>query len=253
MEKINALIDKLQELKNEQAGLHSLSYYTQLLYAEITYALSEPHQVAARPKVAVIPPGGVPRHNAAAGAAYPAGNNAVPEPPQAVSPAVPEPPPAVSPAAPEKEPAPAVPPKAEPHAPSPAFPAAEANGSSAAARFSRPPAANRELNDAIAQEGKQSLNDLLKEEKTELARKLGETGVTDLHAAIGINDKFQFINELFRGDRDMYERSIKTINDFSTHQQATYWMERELKTRLGWQDTHEPVQQFYAVVKKRFS
>ena len=98
-----------------------------------------------------------------------------------------------------------------------------------------------------------SLNDRLKQEKTELAQKLKETPVKDLRKAIGINDKFLFVSELFRGDEAMYERSIKTINSFHVLQEAEYWMNRELKVKLGWNDTKDTVQHFYHLVRRRFS
>ena len=37
----------------------------------------------------------------------------------------------------------------------------------------------------------------------------------------------------------MYERSIKTINNFRILPEAEYWMERELKIKLGWDDSRE--------------
>jgi hypothetical protein len=111
----------------------------------------------------------------------------------------------------------------------------------------------KELNEVIAAEA-QSLNDLLKQETTEVGHKLSEAGaVKDLKKAIGINDRFVFINELFRGDEAMYERSIKTINNFSIYPEAQYWMERELKIKLGWDDKRQTTQDFYALVKRRFS
>jgi hypothetical protein len=112
---------------------------------------------------------------------------------------------------------------------------------------------SKEVNEAITAEGR-SINDQLKEEKTEVGHKLSEsTSVKDLKKAIGINDRFVFINELFRGDEVMYERSIKTINNFSIYAEAQYWMERELKTKLGWDGSRPAVQEFYALVKRRFS
>lgn len=45
----------------------------------------------------------------------------------------------------------------------------------------------------------ESLNDRLKQGKTELMEVLKETPVRDLRKAIGINDRFIFLNELFRG------------------------------------------------------
>jgi hypothetical protein len=100
---------------------------------------------------------------------------------------------------------------------------------------------------------KESLNDKLKQGKTELIEVLKETPVRDLRKAIGINDRFLYINELFRGDENMYERCIKTINSFNIYAEAEYWITRELKVKLGWKDDEHAVQQFYQMVKRRFS
>ena len=75
----------------------------------------------------------------------------------------------------------------------------------------------------------------------------------DLKKAIGINDRFFFINELFKGDEVMYERSIKTINGFSIYPEAEYWIRRELKLKLGWNERLDAVKQFDQLVKRRFS
>jgi hypothetical protein len=99
----------------------------------------------------------------------------------------------------------------------------------------------------------ESLNDILKEGKTELVEVLKETPVKDLRKAIGINDRFVFINDLFRGDEAMYERSIKTINSFNIFAEAEYWINREMKVKLGWNNDHPTVQHFDQLVKRRFS
>jgi hypothetical protein len=106
---------------------------------------------------------------------------------------------------------------------------------------------------ASALQGEETLNDRLKQGKTELMEILRETPVKDLRKAIGINDRFLFVNDLFRGDETMYERSIKTINSFTIYPEAEYWMNRELKVKLGWDDNKETVKQFYLLVKRRFS
>lgn len=98
-----------------------------------------------------------------------------------------------------------------------------------------------------------SVNDILKMPTIELAHKLTEVPVKDLRKAIGINDRYLYISELFRGDEVMYERSIKTINSFSIWPEAEYWIRRELKTKLGWLDTESTVMQFDQLVKRRFS
>lgn len=109
----------------------------------------------------------------------------------------------------------------------------------------------KEVNEAVGQQ--ESLNDRLKENRTEVMHAIKDTPIKDLRKGIGINDRFVFINELFRGDEPMYERSIKTINSFNIYQEAEYWMNRELKIKLGWDDTRETVKHFYQLVKRRFS
>ncbi|MBO9657354.1 MAG: hypothetical protein J7527_00865 [Chitinophagaceae bacterium] len=99
----------------------------------------------------------------------------------------------------------------------------------------------------------ESINDKLKQVKTELAEMFKDIPVKDLRKAIGINDRFVFINDLFRGDEAMYERSIKTINGFNIFPEADYWISRELKVKLGWDNDHPLVLQFDQLVKRRFS
>lgn len=98
-----------------------------------------------------------------------------------------------------------------------------------------------------------SLNERLKQVKPEIVERLKETPVKDLRKAVGINDRFLFINELFRGDENMYERCIKTINSFSIYPEAEYWITRELKVKLGWVNDNETVLLFDQLVKRRFS
>ena len=111
----------------------------------------------------------------------------------------------------------------------------------------------QELNDLIGS-GSPSINDRLKENgSVDRGSQLKGSPVKELRKAIGVNDRFVFINELFRGDEPMYERSIKTINNFRILPEAEYWMERELKIKLGWDDSREIVKHFYQLVSRRFS
>jgi hypothetical protein len=110
----------------------------------------------------------------------------------------------------------------------------------------------KELNEVMATK-EASLNEKLKAEVKEVAHVLNDAPVRDLRRAIGINDRFVFISELFRNDEVMYERSIKTINSFRILPEAQYWIERELKVKLGWDENKESTRHFYQLVKRRFS
>ena len=112
----------------------------------------------------------------------------------------------------------------------------------------------QEINETIASQ-KESLNDKLKSASSQ--KEVGNTiktgPIKDLRKAIGINDQYLFINELFRGDQTMYERSIKTINGFNIYGEAELWIKRELKLKLGWNESSEVVHLFDQLVKRRFS
>ena len=110
----------------------------------------------------------------------------------------------------------------------------------------------REINESVGA-SHSSVNEKLKQSKIDLGESLTDMPVRDLKKAIGVNDRFLFINELFRGDEVTYERSIKTINGFTIFAEAEYWIQRELKVKNGWKDSDEVVKQFYQLVKRRFS
>jgi hypothetical protein len=112
----------------------------------------------------------------------------------------------------------------------------------------------KEINEAIAAGG-ESLNDRLKYASSynEIGSSIKTTPIKDLRKAIGINDRYVFISELFRGDETMYERSIKTINGFNVYGEAELWIKRELKLKLAWLDENETVRLFDQLVKRRFS
>ncbi len=241
-ENIAVLIDKLQELKNEDAAISELSHYTKQLYAELMCAKSENDKKQSTKKVSVIMPGYDPRQEKQ--------NNQ-----QAVSR------PVLSDQEKhqwrEKEEAQNN--RKEKEAEKYAY-SAEVAGNSQATLFENeePPEVEKsddvpkELNDMIA-ERRPSLNDRLKTEREELVSRLSNGSVRDLNQAIGLNEKFGFINELFRGDQSLYSRSIKTINECKDLDQALYWIDRELKIKLGWQEKNKTVQHFYALIRKRFS
>lgn len=112
----------------------------------------------------------------------------------------------------------------------------------------------QEVNETISASS-ESLNDKLKLNTSykEVGSSIKSGAIKDLRKAIGINDQYLFINELFRGDQTMYERSIKTINSFNIFGEAEFWIKRELKLKLAWPENSEVVKLFDQLVKRRFA
>jgi len=110
----------------------------------------------------------------------------------------------------------------------------------------------KEINELLALDIPE-MNEHLNDYAVEVSTMLDDTPVRDLKKAISINDRYLFINHLFRGDENMYERSIKTINGFNIFPEAQYWIQRELKVKLSWLEDNPTVQLFDQLVKRRFA
>ncbi|MGN6211672.1 hypothetical protein [Parafilimonas sp.] len=112
----------------------------------------------------------------------------------------------------------------------------------------------QEVNETLSQQ--ESLNDRLKQQSSsqkEVAQNISTGPIKDLRKGIGINDQYLFINELFRGDQTMYDRSIKTINSFNIYGEAELWIKRELKLKLGWNENSPASVLFDQLIRRRFS
>jgi hypothetical protein len=252
MERIQVLIEKLQQQHQQKENSSSMLVTLQLLQNELI-ALQNGNKVLGTSKVAVVMP---------SGAAF---KPVTPEPEPVMEQPAPQPKIEIQPdpvaATPVTRPAetfqkeyfPKKPVVTEaPEQPKQNVPLFDMNFDVVEAPTLVQQQIHKEVNEIIANH-KESLNDRLKKEQKEVAHILKDTPVKDLRKAIGVNDKFVFISELFRGDEAMYERSIKTVNTFHILPEAEYWINRELKVKLGWNDTNDIVQHFYQLVRRRFS
>lgn len=282
MERIHALIDKLYQQRRENASPVQLMLTAQMLHSELS-RLQQRNGTLGTAKVAVTLPVNMnfsEEVQRPAPAPPPEHERFVPKPAPEPEPVAVSAPPAPEPVAKPKEQArefsvpkeyvlqkPVFPiiveePEPEPpvmQEPAPVYQPAPQPvqqvlnpAFQSVAETASPTLRSRELHEVIG-DTKESLNDRLKQEKTEVAHTLKDTPIRDLRKGIGINDRFAFVNELFRGDEAMYERSIKTINGFHILSEAEYWINRELKFKLGWNDNKETVQHFYQLVRRRFS
>jgi len=96
-------------------------------------------------------------------------------------------------------------------------------------------------------------SEVLEPVKKEIMDHIALEPIKDLRAAIGINDKFLFIEALFMGDENAFEASIKTLNTFTALAEAQYWIKKELSIKNNWVEDAPVVIQFDQLVKRRFS
>jgi glucan-binding YG repeat protein len=97
---------------------------------------------------------------------------------------------------------------------------------------------------------KQKEKEKPKEDKS-LVSKLQKKPITDLKSAIGINEKFQFINELFGGNMTEYNIAINQVNICSSREEAEVYLDT-LRDLYKWQQDNETVIAFSELVERRF-
>ncbi len=88
-------------------------------------------------------------------------------------------------------------------------------------------------------------------EDKSLAAKLQQNPIRDLKSVIGINDKFLFVNELFGGSMEKYNKSIDNLNDLKTLNGALIYL-NELKIELQWNSSNEAYQKLKELVSRKF-
>ena len=84
-----------------------------------------------------------------------------------------------------------------------------------------------------------------------LAAKLQQAPGRDLKSFIGINDKFLFVNELFGGSMEKYNKSIDNLNDLKTLNGAMIYL-NELKIELQWNSSNEAYQKLRELVSHKY-
>lgn len=99
----------------------------------------------------------------------------------------------------------------------------------------------RPLADKIANE---------KPDKT-LADKIGKSSIVNIKNAIGINDKFLFINELFKGDIQEYNKTIEKLNSYSELGECTIFLE-EMKMKFNWAEKPDAYQKLEDLLIRKF-
>ncbi|MBN1650239.1 MAG: hypothetical protein JW857_02855 [Bacteroidales bacterium] len=98
-----------------------------------------------------------------------------------------------------------------------------------------------------------SVNDTLakKGDDKSVVNKLSNTRIENLKSAIGINDKFYFINELFAGNSQAYEDVIYTLNNFKRFEESLQYIST-LKHRYDWDTDAEAYQKLIHFLERKF-
>ena len=106
--------------------------------------------------------------------------------------------------------------------------------------------ANQRLGDSFSKE--KSVNDLIGTDNTKLEHKLSNRPISSIQTAIGINDRFQYIRELFDGNADSFTKTVSEIDAMKDIKEAVGYLQQNFKWKKN-----ETSLKFVNLVKRRFS
>lgn len=100
---------------------------------------------------------------------------------------------------------------------------------------------------------KKSLNDMLSDTagQKSIASKLQKNPIKDLKTAIGINEKFMFINELFEGSLQKYNENINSLNSQQSQADAMKIMDI-LKGEFSWKKDSDAYLALADLIARRY-
>lgn len=85
--------------------------------------------------------------------------------------------------------------------------------------------------------------------KNDLSSMMQSKPITDLSKAIGVNDKFLFVRELFDGNRDHYHEAIQLLNEIPTFEEAQTY----LRETFNWSWDDPVTKKFLELIKRKFA
>jgi hypothetical protein len=119
---------------------------------------------------------------------------------------------------------------------------------------------------ALQEQESSSLNELLKEDDNKSAvfykqflkaynaaagDRLGTSKISSLKGAIGLNDRLQFISELFRGDASLYNEIIDQL-DQQENSKAALAKLSEVAAKENWNKEDSSVEEFAHFITRRY-
>ncbi|MEL6865176.1 MAG: hypothetical protein AAFP19_12185 [Bacteroidota bacterium] len=179
---------------------------------------------------------------------------APPPPPKPVAPKVEVAPPPPAPVTPP--PAPVTPPPAPVASPTPKAPAPKVEEAPVVvAKPAAPPVKKVVERPSTKGVDLSEYADLFEQkEAKELSEKLSEQPIKDLSKAMGLNDKYLTLNELFGGDQKVFDETIKALNGMSNFDEAKAYLAANIAGKYDWSNKNKKkkARHFIKLVRRRY-
>ena len=95
------------------------------------------------------------------------------------------------------------------------------------------------------------INETLSQQNTgnDLSSKLQTASIASISSGIGLNDRFLFVRELFKGDNNLYKTTLKRLDTVDTLEEALDFINHH----FNWDNNSEAAQKFLNLVHRRHS
>jgi hypothetical protein len=81
---------------------------------------------------------------------------------------------------------------------------------------------------------------------------VSKKALPDLKSAMGINDKFQFTNELFKGNMQEFNIAIEQLNAADTLASALNYL-KSMQPLYGWDEENETLRRLLNIIHRRYA
>lgn len=88
--------------------------------------------------------------------------------------------------------------------------------------------------------------------KSTLSDQLGASKIDSLKGAIGLNDKLQFISELFDGNHEAFNEYLSTLDQLSSNKEA-HQLLSQIATKYEWNEENSSVEAFVKIISRRYA
>jgi hypothetical protein len=100
-----------------------------------------------------------------------------------------------------------------------------------------------------------TLNEILsaQSEQTTVSSQFNQRQTKDLKGLISLNDKLQFVRDLFNGYSLAYTEAIELLNRFDSFEAADNFLKQNYAFKNSWGEKQDVADKFYEILNRRFS
>jgi hypothetical protein len=111
------------------------------------------------------------------------------------------------------------------------------------------------LNPKSEEAQKPTLNEILATQSSQktVSAQFNPKEVKDLKSLISLNDKLQFVRDLFNGYSLAYGEAIEILNRFDSFDAADNFLKQNYAEKNSWSEKQQVVDKFYEILSRRFS